>query len=56
MLEDTGHRHYSRAVCMLFNIFDPPVPCKYSCKWVAPFGYVHKRKLPVARLNARRAS
>ena len=35
-----GPRRYSRATCLLLNIFDPRVPCKYGCKWVAPFGWL----------------
>ena len=46
MLEGPGHRRFSRAVCMLLNIFDPRVPCKYGCKWVAPFGYVRNASCP----------
>ena len=46
MLEGPGHRRYSRAVCILLNIFDPRVPRKYGCKWVAPFGYVRNASCP----------
>jgi hypothetical protein len=27
MIEDSGHRRYSRSICMMLNIFDPRVPC-----------------------------
>jgi hypothetical protein len=46
MLEETGHRHYSRASCLLLNIFDPRVPCDHGCKWIAPFGWVRNASCP----------
>jgi hypothetical protein len=40
------HRRYSRALCLLLNIFDPRVPCKHGCKWVAPFGWLRNAGCP----------
>jgi hypothetical protein len=36
-------KEYNRAVCLLLNVFDPRVPCKYGCKWIAPYGWVRNR-------------
>jgi hypothetical protein len=38
MLDGAQQKRYGRLFCLLMNVFDPRVPCRYGCKWVAPFG------------------
>lgn len=33
-------RQYHQVTCLILNVFDPRVPCRRGCKWVAPFGYL----------------
>ena len=48
MRPESGHKQYSPWFCLLMNIMDPRVPCRYGhgCKWVAPFGYVSNMSCP----------
>jgi len=45
MQSDT-HRRYNAAVCFIMNVFDPRVPCKHRCRWIAPYGYVRNASCP----------
>src|SRR5690242_4718245 len=46
-----SHRSHSRAVRLVYNIFDPPAPRKSACKWVAPFGSLPNASCPKHHSN-----
>jgi hypothetical protein len=45
-MQSHTHRRYNAAVCFIMNVFDPRVPCKHSCRWIAPYGYVRNASCP----------